>query len=202
MGNHFSAPVIYGVAFILLSIYLEGKGIKKSLNFFSTSALSLMSIGVYEWMWNLSYAVFQNQWWSVSFNWKQGGNTICFTLFIVIGILTMIYLHLEGYRFNFGVRTLSFLTISLLLWGVWINYPLPTQKLSVQTTAGLWTSSSQFPQTYYAVDVDPLDRIAIGDPFWVENNILHLLNLSTKIMMTLTILSMCLIRRELEAELK
>jgi len=73
-GNHFSAPVIYGITFIYLSRYLERTGINKSLNFFATTALSLMNIGIFELAWNRLYSLFQGQTWAFTFRPKQVNN--------------------------------------------------------------------------------------------------------------------------------
>ena len=195
MGNHFSAPVIYGLAFIYLSLYLEKVGIKKSLNFCSTTALSLMSIGIFELMWNSLYAYFHGQIWVVTFQWKQVANLCAFLVFVTIGLLVLIYLRLEGYRPNFSKISLSFLLLTVVCWVFWINYPLPVGYITVDTTTGLWTNSNKFPQTYYCVDVDPTDRVAIGEPNWVQDDMVHFVNTFTKIVQTIFVLNFCMVKR-------
>jgi len=193
-GNHFSAPVIYGAAFIILSLHLERQGIKRSLNFFASTALSLMSIGIFEWIYNPLYAVFQNQPWVVTFAWKQVTNLYNFTMFIFVGALTILYLRSVGFRLNLNKKTLLLFALATLFWATWVAYPFPVQQITVQTTSGAWTSSTMFPQTMYAVDVTPDDGLARGVPFHVENNLLHLVNLLAKVFTTAFILSLCMVK--------
>lgn len=195
IGNHFSAPVIYGLAFICLSFYLERVGITKSLNFCSTTALSLMSIGIFELMWNSAYAYFHGQIWVVTFQWKQITNLCAFIVFVAIGLLILIYLRLEGYRPNLSKSSLSLLLLTIGCWVFWINYPLPVNHITVDTSTGPWTNSNMFPQTYYCVDTVPDDNIAIGDPNWVENDMVHFVNTFTKIVQTMFILNICMVKR-------
>jgi len=194
-GNHWSAPVIYGTAFIVLSQYLEYRGIEKSENFCLTTALSLANIGVFEWTWNLLYAHFQHQPWTVTFRWKQASNLFHFTAFIVLGALALLYLRILGYRLNLGRRTLTLFVFASLCWLLWVFYPFPTAQLQVATSTGTWTSSTLFPQTQYAVDLTPDDVVAVGKAFWVENNPLHALNTLTKALTTAAILSIFTVRR-------
>jgi len=193
-GQHFSAPVIYGTAFIILSLYLERIGIKKSLNFFTTTSFSLMNIGVCEWIYNLLYANLQNQPWTIHFRWKQVTNLTFFTLFIIVGLLTFLYLYTEGYHPNLSKVTALLFVISIEMWGLWVFYPFPIGYITVETTTGTWTNTPFFPQTMYAVDIDPTDGIAVGVPYFVENNLLHTVNLLTKITMTVAILSLCMFK--------
>ena len=66
----------------------------------------------------------------------------------------------------------------------------------METTAGTWTSSKLFPQTMYAVDTNPLDNRAIGDPVFVENNLLHLVNILNKVFVSFAILNIVRIKRK------
>jgi len=195
-GNHFSAPVIYGVAFILLSLHFEKIGIRKSKNFLLTASLSLANIGIFEWIYNVLYANFQNQPWVIQFAWKQASNLTSFTLFTVLGVLAMMYLCCENYRPNVSRTTLTLFFCSVFFLLLWVYYPFPTRTLTVQTATGAWTSSKLFPQTMYAVDLDPLDGVAVGQAFFVENNLLHFVNLMAKIMFTAFFLSLCMVKKE------
>lgn len=190
-GNRFSSPVIYSLAFITLSLHLEKHGIVKSANFFVTSALSLMSIGLFELAYNMCYSHFQFQPWTMQFVWKQVTNLSMFTLFSIIGITTIVYLYCEDYRLNWGKRTQILTVAAIGFWMLWIFYPFHFNYISVQTTDGWWTSGARFPQTMYAVDIDPLDGVAIGVPYFVENNLIHAVNTLTKIVSTAAILSLC-----------
>ena len=195
IGNHFSAPVIYGLSFIYLSRHLEKVGITKSLNFCATTGISLMSIGIFELMWNSCYAVFQGQTWVITFQWKQVTNLMSFVAFTIIGLLCIIYLYLDGYKLNLSKLSLSLFLLTVICWGFWINYPLSVGHITVDTTTGLWTNSDKFPQTYYAVDVDPTDKVAIGEPNWVKNDIIHFVNTLTKVVQTAFILNICMVKK-------
>jgi len=197
IGNHWSAPVIYGFAFIFLSLHLESVGIVKSYNFVATTILSLANIGVFETFWNRTFAYFQNQPWTISFAWKQGSNTIQFFGWIVLGILTLLYLISDGYRLTISRKFIILLTLSIMICTFWIYYPYPTQQLSVQTTTGTWTSTPYFPQTMYTIDIDPTDNIAVGVPHFVENNLVHFTNTLAKVLVSGTILSICMVKRRI-----
>lgn len=194
IGNHFSAPVIYGLAFVALSLYFETVGIRKSLNFCATTALSLFSVGVFEVMWNSFYALFHGQIWVVTFQWKQITNLLAFIGFIGIGLLVLLYLALEGYRPNFGRRSQVLLLLTVLCWGFWINYPFAVGYVTVDTSVGPWTNGDMFPQTYYAVDIFPDDNVAIGVPNWVQDDVVHFVNTFTKVVQTMFILSVCMVK--------
>lgn len=196
IGNHFSAPVIYGLAFISLSRYFETIGIKKSLNFCTTTALSLMSIGIFEIMWNSCFAYFQGQIWVITFQWKQITNLCAFIGFITIGLLVILYLVLWDCRPNFSKRSLILLLLTIGCWAFWINYPLTVGYITVDTSMGPWTNSDMFPQTYYCVDVIPDDNIAIGEPNWVQNDMVHFVNTFTKVVQTMFVLSVCMVRKK------
>ena len=187
IGNHFSAPVIYGLLWILMSLYYERIGITKSFNFCVTTSLSFMSIGMFEVLWNTCYAVFQGQIWTITFQYKQISNLFMFGAFIFLGLLVILYMITGGYRMRTDKIFLGLLTLSVLCWGVWIMYPGPVGNIDVELVDGsYWSNTDLFPQTYYAVDVDPWDGVAIGEPNYVEDNLIHLLNTFTKVVFTVT----------------
>ena len=182
MGNHFSAPVIYGGLWILTSLYFERRGVVKSLNFCATTSLSLMNIGVFEWAWNTLYAYYQGQIWTVTWRWEQAANLFSFTVFIGLGLLVTAYMHLDGYRLRLDRRFGVLALVTLLSWTLWVYYPFEVGGLEVELVDGsVWRNSAMFPQTYYAVDVDPGDGVAVGEPNYVQNDAIHILNTWTKI---------------------
>jgi hypothetical protein len=195
MGDHWSAPVIYGIVFIILSIHLERMGIAKSRNFFITTSLSLMNIGIFEVLWNLFYSIFHNQPWAFTFVPKQLYNLGFFVSFIFVGILASLILYGWGYRFKFTQLKTTLTIFAIGLWLLWIFYPFPIGHITVQTDWGSWTNSNRFPQTYYVVDVTD-DGYASGLPHWIENNPLHLLNTVCKIAMTASILGFCMVEKK------
>jgi len=190
--NHWSAPVIYGIAFWYLSIHLESVGIKKSLNFISTTILTLMNVGIFETFWNRSYAYFQNQPWAISLSYKQGTNIMMFSLWIIIGALTLVYLYAEGYRFKITRFKLLMCVAAIALCVLWITYPGPVKHIEVYTDWGIWTNTDFFPQTFYAVDLAN-DGIALGFPFFVEDYWIHFLNTLCKVVVTGAILGLFMV---------
>jgi len=154
-----------------------------------------MSIGVYEIIYNLLYSNLQAQPWTFTFAWKQGLNLTMFLGFTALGIISLIYLYSIHFKPNFNKITKFLLTLSILTYALWVFYPFQTSTLMVQTTTGTWSSSNFFPQTMYAVDVDPADSVAIGEPVYVQNDMLHFVNILNKALVSLTILSFVMIRR-------
>ncbi len=185
VGNHFSAPVIYGLLWILLSRHYDSIGVHKSLNFCITTSLGLMNIGAFEVLWNTGYAVFQNQMWTITFQWKQVANLMMFGGFLFLGLLVVLYMVTGEYRLRVDRVFVGLFVLSVLCWGLWILYPGPVGNIDVVLADGsVWSNTRFFPQTYYAVDVNPWDKIAIGVPHYVENNWIHLLNTFTKVVFT------------------
>lgn len=196
VGQHLSSAVIYGACFLLLSIHLEKNNIKKSMNFMLSTALSLFSVGVYEIIYNILYSNLQAQPWTFSLAWKQGLNIVAFFGFTVLGVLCLIYLYSMGYKPNFNKITKVLLIGSILTYALWVFYPLPITALTMETSTGTWVSGDLFPQTMYAVDVDPTDSVAIGEPVYVQNDFLHFVNILNKAIVSLTILSFVMVRRK------
>lgn len=194
IGNHWSAPVIYGLAFLILSRYLEAQGIVRSLNFFVSTALSLANIGIFEFIYNRCYSLYQSQWWTFSLMWPNARNILFFSTFVFTGVLSLILLHDLGLNVTYKPWKIALIVVSLILWVSWIYYPGPVGSLTVQTDWGLWTNSRMFPQTFYAVDVAN-DGLAKGIPYHVENNVIHLLNTITKIFTSGALLSLFMVER-------
>lgn len=189
LGQHLSSAVFYGFAFVLISVHLKKHHITKSLNFMASLGLTAMSVGIYELIYNFLYSNCQNQLWTFGLQWRQGFNILTFSGYALIGVLTLVYLISLGYKPNFNRWTKLFVVLSFVTYVLWVFYPLPIQHISVETTSGTWTNTALFPQTMYAVDVDPLDNLATGEAFFVENNVLHLINVLNKLFVTLAILN-------------
>jgi len=197
LGQHLSTPFIYGVCFLLLSLHLEKHRIVRSMNFFFSTALSVFSVGVYEIIYNVLYSNLQNQPWTFTFAGKQGLNLAVFTFFIVVGCVALVYLYSLKFKLNFSRVTLLLLVLSVVTYGCWVFFPFPIDSFTVQTTAGPWTNTALFPQTMYAVNLDPMAgcSAAIGTPYFVENNLLHLVNVLNKLFVSLTVLSFVMVTK-------
>lgn len=179
MGNHWSAPVIYGLAWIYLSYSLERSGICGSLNFFATSAMSLGNIGVFEYAYNFLYSRLQGQGWTFSLVEGNRMNMGFFTVFIFIGFYFFLLLMAMGYKINLSEKLKLCTALSLLLWVLWVFYPFPVTHATLQTDSGLWVSGDLFPQTYYAVKASSVPGEK-GIPVYMGNDLLHLVNVLCK----------------------
>jgi len=194
MGNHWSAPVIYGLLFIGVSYALENRGYKKSANFILTSLISFGAIGSFEVPWNFFYATFQHQAWAFDFfHMKQMALTIFYSTVLILGILAFLYLLSDGFKIKFGALQVSALCLAVFFWIFWINYPFQTYQPTYWVSGGAWTASKLFPQTYYVIDVNPLDNISSGMPHYVQNDLLHAINTITKVFQTFFIYTICLV---------
>ncbi len=210
LNMHWSALVIYGLCFWGLSRYYSGQGIHGSRNFTFSVAYTLLSVGVFEFFWMISFAVFQGQPWLLEWRWAQVRILAQNALFVFVGCFVVAvgrikhgslfrffrgkYLLVETFlpqvHVNLGRWTLFL--IFCAAWGAfaWIFYPYPVQAIQVATDVGLWRSSSLFPQTLYTIDVDVLDGLAAGVQFWVRNDFLHGVNTAVKVLFTLVFYSL------------
>ena len=193
-GSHFSAVVIYGVAWLYLSDTLEKNGITKSFNFFSSMLLTFLNMGIFEIAWNRACAYYQNLPWLM----LQTSNIPQYYAWIGVGLLFLLYSYYYGFKLNFSNSSTIFVALAIITWGFWVYFPLPTQQINVITTEGLWTSSKLFPQTLYTVDLDPTDNVYKGVFYYVENNWVHLTNVLAKIFTTSAIVLICSLRKKPE----
>jgi len=195
IGTHFSAAVIYGIMFYTLSKYYEKINIKGSLNLTMSMLLTAFSVGVFEFTWMASYYTAQHQTWVLAPLFKQVSILYQNLLFVSCGSVMIAVVALSrfqtrypqiSFRINKKLAFLILLTISL--WSLWYFYPFPTTQLVVSLeTGGVWKSFSNFPQTMYTIDVNPLDDVAIGVPFYVEDHLVHTINTVFKIVFAYTI---------------
>jgi len=189
IGDHWSAPVIYGICFIALSFYLERAGVVRSLNFFVSTGLSLGNIGFFELIWNRLYSWLQGQPWTFSFIIPQQiRNLSFFIVFVGLGILSFLILRGLGYRIALTKTKAILILVATGLWLLWVFYPLPISYVTVPTTWGLWTNVNLFPQTFYAVQISP----GITVPFYAPNDLLHLLNVVCKAVSAAAFTSLCM----------
>ncbi len=195
VSSHWTAPIFYGLAFIMLSNHLEGLGITKSYNFFMTTSLTLGNIGVFELAWNKLYSVLQNQPWTFTLQWRQGFNISCFLTFVFVGALALLYLYADGYRVHMTPRKWASIGIALGLWVLWVFYPAPVQSLTVDTPWGAWSSGTLFPQTFYAVDIFD-DGMAFGKAYHVPDFWVHFLNTACKAATVAALLNIGMVKKK------
>ncbi len=207
---HYSAVVIYGVAFYVLSKHFQKQGITGSKNVAYACGLTWVSIGLFELYWMASFAYFQAQPWVLTPAWPQLRiliqNLGCFLLG---GGFVLLYMWVDSYildaagepigrRWHFNWSLVSTLLVLSAIGTavVWWNYPFQSTQISVTYETGeVWTSSPQFPQTLYTIDVNPHDSLNAGVWFWVENNLLHAWNTLVKVFFTLTFVSVGWIKK-------
>jgi hypothetical protein len=199
LGTHWSASVIYTLLFVGISKQLSDKlEVSGSQNIALTAGFVGLSITTFEMLWMGSYYLFQKQTWILSLNVPQFNIIWQKLLFATPALIVFIGLDRKRFRFNTNWVTFLLLCASIILWGLWINYGniFPTQQISVQVEGmGTWTSSPLFPQTMYTVDMNVLDRVAIGEMFYVQNDSLHFLNNICKISMSLFFYNLAKIKK-------
>ena len=190
IGTHFSAAVIYGVMFYALSKYYETVNIKRSLNIFMTFAFTAFAISIFEYTWMASYYTAQHQFWVLAPLTRQASILYQNLIFLIAGIFAIVLVAnpLFPYRFRKNRKFYCLVGLCLGLWAFWYFYPLPTKQLQVELETGeVWTSYPNFPQTMYTIDRNPHDNDAVGEPFFVEDNIVHTVNNVMKIVWAYTV---------------
>lgn len=182
---HFSAYVIYGLLYVGLSRHLDHIGLEKSRNITYSIALIALNISVFEWWYMGSFTIYQMNRnlleWIVTDFWflQQYLWILLFGLVAVIGVWVESHIFndqkLTGRLFTWKPdRTMLLASVlTVLSIALWIYYPLPVETVMVND----WTSSTMFPQTHYAYKSATL---------YIENNLLHGVNLIAKAMFALT----------------
>ncbi|MHA1829055.1 MAG: hypothetical protein ACTSX6_10470 [Candidatus Heimdallarchaeaceae archaeon] len=188
---HWSVFTIYGLAFWYLSRYYEKKlGIIKSRNFAYSFSFVLLSIGIFEWYWMICYYIFQKQYWILKWQWPQLRILLQNTMLTFLGVLCVLHIYFETRwkpRLDWKTILISIFAIGSCL--LWIYYPFHVTPLEVETTTGIWRNSNYFPQTVYTIDIDPLDSFNAGEQFYIEDNLIHLINTIAKVFVTLAIVA-------------
>ena len=190
LGTHWSAAVIYSLLLIGISKYLRDKlEIKNSLNLALTTGFVGITIATFEFFWQISYYVFQNQHWILWFKLPQARILLQNILFLTPGLIILLGMNWKEYKLNVDKTTVLAFLATLILIFFWWYYPFPTPQLTV----GSWVSSPNFPQTMYTIQPNP--NVAYGIMHHVEDAGVHLTNNLTKIFMTLTFYSLFKIKK-------
>jgi len=192
---HFSAFVFYGLLYVGLSKHFDKVGVRNSKNVAYSFAFVCLSIALFEYYWIYCFSHFQGQSWVSTWAWPQVRILLQNAYLLLVGVLALLYVYADDFKLNFGRWTLLFFVLSVAGSIFWVYYPFPTEQVTVQLTTGKWVSSRLFPQTLYTVDVDPLDNVNAGDWFYVQNPLLHSVNLLVKVFYTVTVYCLCRIRR-------
>lgn len=198
---HWSAFVIYGFLYWATSWHLENElGFTKTRNSAFTLAFTLFNIGVFEWGWMYGYALFHNQWWTVTWRMPQLRIIIQNVGFTFVGLSTLSLfwlqslVHDEGghivgrlYRFKPSRALLAISLITVISAALWVYYPWEVKGVSTYIEGyGPWQNSNLFPQTLYTVDTNILDGVNVGEWFYVEDDLVHFMNTGVKALLALT----------------
>lgn len=187
---HFSAFVFYGLLYVGLSKHYDKIGIVNSKNVAYSFAFVCLSIAIFEYFWIYSFSHFQVQPWVSTWAWPQMRILLQNVSLLLVGLLAALYVYAEDTKLNFSRWTLLFFLLSVAGSLFWIYYPFQTEQITVLLTSGEWVSSKLFPQTLYTVDVDPLDSVNAGEWFYVQNPLLHGVNLLVKVLHSVTAYSL------------
>lgn len=229
---HYSAFVIYGLTFWALSVHYDqgltwwfkdfqyrhrpggegippgpatGLGISKSKNVVFASVITLLSGGIFETFWILSFSYFQGQTWISSFHGAQIRIVLQNMIFLFAGGLGLLYMWADGYlldgavlkrrwKFNWSRTSGILLVLTAALVLLWWFYPFPTQTVTVPLNNGqTWVSSPLFPQTLYTIETTP--GSGAGSWYYVQDDAVHLVNSLVKVFMAMAVGSICLLRK-------
>jgi len=198
LGTHWSASVIYTLLFIGISKHLrEELDLKNSENLAFTTCFVGLTIATFEFFWMISYYHFQNQTWILSLRFPQLRIILQNVMFSLPAIIIFPFWKWKTHHFNINTKTLFYVSTTIILILIWFNYGLifPVEQLKVDVEGfGTWISSKRFPQTMYTIDMNVSDNIAVGEMFYVQNNAIHFVNNTAKIMLSLAFYNLFKIR--------
>lgn len=209
---HYSAFVIYFALYYALSKSWEKAGVVKSKNIVFSAAGMLMSVGVFEFFWISSFAIFQNQPWVATWRWPQMRILFQNLIFTGAGGITVLYMLIERWhwkgreqldrRYFFRLKSwIPWILLAASITGalLWILNPsniFNAQLLTVELETGeIWRSSTMFPQTLYTIDMNPTDGVNAGVWFWIANDLIHAVNTGVKVLWAITTYYIFRVRR-------
>jgi len=209
---HYSAFVIYWLLYYAISKSWEKAGVVKSKNIVFSSAVMLLSIGVFEFFWIFSFSTFQNQPWVSTWRWPQMRILFQNLIFTLAGGVTILYMLTERWHWKgreqldrayyFRLKTWVpwiLLAASIIGAFLWILNPsniFNAQLLTVELeTEEIWRSSTMFPQTLYTIDLDPTDGVNAGVWFWIASDLIHAVNTGVKVLWAITTYYIFRVRR-------
>ena len=198
---HWSAFTIYGLLYWATSWQLENElGFTKTRNSAYALAFTLFNIGVFEWGWMYGYALFHDQWWSVTWKMPQLRILIQNVGFTIVGLSTLLlfwvqsHIHDEEgnvlgrlYTFKPSKSLLAISIATIAFAALWVYYPWNVNTVETYIEGyGPWQSSMLFPQTLYTVDTNILDDVNAGEWFYVQDDLVHFMNTWVKVLLALT----------------
>jgi len=198
---HWSAFTIYGLLYWATSWHLENElGFTKTRNSAFSLAFTLFNIGVFEWGWMYGYALFHDQWWSVTWKMPQIRILLQNVGFTFVGLSTLLLFWVQSlvhdeegqisarlYRFKPSKTLLAISLITIAFAALWVYYPGDVKTVETYIEGyGPWQNSRLFPQTLYTVDLDISDNINAGTWFYVQDDLVHFMNTWVKTLLALT----------------
>lgn len=209
---HYSAFVIYGFMFYLVSRHLETRqAIRGSRNICYACSATFLAIALFEWFWIFSFGYFQNQPWVYTPRMPQLRIHMQNLMFTLCGGFGLLYLYVDSHIFsgdnteilgrhyvlNWNWKAVALVALAVASGLVWWFYPGQVAPLTVDLeTGGSWQNSQNFPQTLYTVDVDPTDDVNAGVWFYIENDLIHAWNTLVKILFSAAVLYVFRVRDE------
>lgn len=175
---HFSSYLFYGLLFYACSRHMARLGIVYSRNVLLSGFMVCLNVSVFEWVYMTCFAVFQTQrniieWITMDWWFLQQ-----YFILFMLGALGFFAFYIESYHdkgrtftFHPNKTVILLFIVTVCAWPLWIYYPFPTQQFIVNG----WTSNTLFPQTDYAY---------FGDVY-IQNNLLHTVNLLVKALMVI-----------------
>ena len=187
---HWSAFVIYGFLYVAVSQHLASLGVAKTRNTVYSASFSLGAIAVFELFWMWGFATFQNQGWVLKPAFPQLRIHVQNAGFLLVAALSWVKMWAESdvqnprpYRWKSSMVLVSAVVVAVAAACVWVYYPFPVQSVEADIVGfGRWVNSSRFPQTLYTLDLNVLDSDNCGVWFYVEDNVVHLVNTVVKVL--------------------
>lgn len=168
---HLSTIATYGFLFYGLSWRLEFLNITKNKNIVWSVVLTIFNVFLFEMFYNISFAYFQVQ------NSQLAQLILVALLLLFISVLVISISILakskRKLRFKFNMPLTISILLCLFLIILWIFYPFPTETFTTTWQGETFTSKKLFPQTVYYF-------------CFVPNDLLHLVNVLTKLMFAVT----------------
>jgi hypothetical protein len=193
-GTHWTGFVMYPLLYWYVSRYLDHQyRIQKSENQFMSLGITALAVGVFEFIWLWGYANGQGQWWVWTLQLPQGKVVQRNFSMVLAGLLSFLYLwHDRTLDPNFDELTASMTLLALASLILWYKWPFPIETFTVYTEYGIFKPTQVFPQTLYTIRV--LKDSAAGVAYFVQDDMIHLVNVLAKAFVTLTVAAMARVK--------
>jgi hypothetical protein len=205
---HWSAFLLYGLMYYILSKNFAKVGIVKSKNVSYSIGVTALAIALFEFYWMGSFAYFQNQSWIITMQMPQFRIILQNIMFLSAGVIASLYCFVDsfvlkdkeivGRLYKLRVDWIAAMLVisSIAVAVLWWYYPWNVQQLSVTLLNGnVWHNSNNFPQTLYTIKTDPTGLTNAGTWYWIQDNSVHALNTIVKAVWSATIAYVFLVKK-------